>query len=583
MEITFSDKLHLLQNAELNELINRTVGLINPDRIYLTHYEHHQTCFDELIIVIPNSSTLHILEARALINTIMVRFPAFRFRMFYIDEIKICMKHGSILLFEICRPENLIYQNTKSNSILIHPDLEAEAVLDKTSRNFQKELEKIASFREGADFYISEKNYVFSAFMLHQAIELSYRAAEIIAIGKEKISHNIRGHQKFLTPYLPELSIVFIESDEAEMKLVDLLDDAYRSVRYENSYQISLEQLNLFITKADLINKLVIEVYETVVKQFERKCLTTWTSPKIIKEVHGVSTQLEDSREKLPNGNKLLGLIESITASISVSYIYHLGHSTKSATYDGLYKEGMKDNTNEHFDLLIITEQPIDTGTINLQSKINQQNEANGSVTLLIHSLKDVQKDLWDNNRFFNEILRSEKPIYIKSKILETHGLPDYDPDKELSSSKLHWYKRQQRAEALIIAAVNITENETELVEVWLLNQAMEQICLGFIYVITGYRPNQQTLAHLFSICRCINPIIDEVFPTGTEDDKEIFNTLVSSKRDLRYYVGTNIDPTDLGLLHRRCRAWASTAEELVNTMLNHRQRLKIAELNQLD
>jgi len=97
----------------------------------------------------------------------------------------------------------------------------------------------------------------------------------------------------------------------------------------------------------------------------------------------------------------------------------------------------------------------------------------------------------------------------------------------------------------------------------------MEQLCLGFIYASTGYKPNQQSLKHLINICRCISPMFDEVFPTNTEDDRVVFDILIDSIKDTRYRVPFNIDPTDTGLLHRRCRAWMEKADELVTEMLS--------------
>lgn len=63
--------------------------------------------------------------------------------------------------------------------------------------------------------------------------------------------------------------------------------------------------------------------------------------------------------------------------------------------------------------------------------------------------------------------------------------------------------------------------------------------------------------------------MFDEVFPTNTEDDRVVFDILIDSIKDTRYRVPFNIDPTDTGLLHRRCRAWMEKADELVTEMLS--------------
>jgi protoporphyrinogen oxidase len=110
--------------------------------------------------------------------------------------------------------------------------------------------------------------------MVHHLIELGYRTVELIVVDREKISHRIRNHQKFMQQYVPELAAIFNAQDEEEMRLLDLLDNAYCMVRYENTYQINKTRLIYFIEKADVLEKLIVEVYKVIVGHFERDCLS---------------------------------------------------------------------------------------------------------------------------------------------------------------------------------------------------------------------------------------------------------------------------------------------------------------------
>lgn len=257
----------------------------------------------------------------------------------------------------------------------------------------------------------------------------------------------------------------------------------------------------------------------------------------------------------------IIGLLSGL---LNVDRIYRIGYRISSALHDGLFKSNL---CSQHFELLVITQQPGDIDVLNLQRTINDNKDINASVTLLLHSKENVLEALKENNRFFDEILRSGNLIYQQEGLSWGLDLPHYDGSKELSNAKLSWYHRQQRAEALMVAAANITEDETGIVEAWLLNQAMEQVCLGFIFVSIGYEPNQPSLSYLFDICRCINPAIEEVFPTAGPDDKDIFNLLVTSVESIRHQIVISIHPTDLGLLHRRCCSWMEKAAELIGPL----------------
>jgi HEPN domain-containing protein len=259
--------------STLPEMIARIIKLISVERIYLSRFEYEENSFNELTILIPNSSKIHVIEARPLANMVMADYTDHRFRLFYLHEVKQALKQGSIVFYRICKEENLIYQMVGSNFVLMVPDLTAKAALQRTKRNFAKELKKILGFREGAQFYLKQKNYSLAALMVHQVIELSYRTIELIVVGREKISHRIRNHQKFMQQYVPELATIFNSQDEKEMKLLDLLDDAYRAVRYENAYRINKTQLIYFIEKADLIGEELAKLYDVVVEQFKQDCL----------------------------------------------------------------------------------------------------------------------------------------------------------------------------------------------------------------------------------------------------------------------------------------------------------------------
>jgi thermostable 8-oxoguanine DNA glycosylase len=58
------------------------------------------------------------------------------------------------------------------------------------------------------------------------------------------------------------------------------------------------------------------------------------------------------------------------------------------------------------------------------------------------------------------------------------------------------------------------------------------------------------------------------VFPTKTGDDAEVFDALIDSVKGMKYRVPYNIDPTDVGILHRRCLTWMEKAEKIVKSML---------------
>ncbi|MEQ7800150.1 HEPN domain-containing protein [Pedobacter sp. ASV1-7] len=268
MKIPIPNQTLLTDDPQLQEIALKITDQITVDRIYFFQFQYKKISFPELIILIPRSAKQHLTEAKPLANVILSRYQNYKFRMFHTHEVRDALNQGSMVFSNICRPENLIYRQTESPIDAVIYELNYQTVQNNTTTKFNKELKKVADFREGTKFYWDCKNYPLSAFMLHQSLELSYRAAEILIVGKERASHCLRSHQKYLSHYAQEFNLVFNEKKEEDMELVDLLNDAYSAVRHKNTYQITQNQLALLVDKASAMDILITELYQLISEQF---------------------------------------------------------------------------------------------------------------------------------------------------------------------------------------------------------------------------------------------------------------------------------------------------------------------------
>ena len=107
-----------------------------------------------------------------------------------------------------------------------------------------------------------------------------------------------------------------------------------------------------------------------------------------------------------------------------------------------------------------------------------------------------------------------------------------------------------------------------ETVVLSLISQAVEQLCLGLIYVFLGYRPKQHSLHHLVDLCSNFTQEVDHIFPRQTEQDKNIFSVLSKSSSTARFVIKSSVDPADCGLLHRKARLLLEKSEQIVEQML---------------
>lgn len=560
------------QEDQTKEIVTRMINLVMVQQIYRTTKLNQDKPLTELIILISDKCSKTLIELVPILDMVFEDYPDYCYRLYHVHQAKDSIKKGNLFFYQVCVAENLCFSDPIAELNLFSQMQGLEKVMDKAKKAFNAEMAKIQAFNDGAGFYWEKENYALTAFMVHQQIELAYRAIELFAMGKDKVTHAIRVHQKHVRPYLPDLGALFDESDDYENKLMQHLDDAYLKVRYGEGYQINKEKLLKAMKKGEEIQQKVTEIYEKMIGEFEQKLLSKQADPvmEVFEDaaVENITAKENEVTEIAKNKFLLnhydLDIINIITKHLAVECVYCINYKSSSSVLQGIFQKDALEQSSRHFLLLVITKESVDTATLNIQNIINQSKNISATVTLLVHSLKNVNEALLDNNRFFHETLRSGQLVYQKGPVLDLIGLPEYDSIKGLSWATFTWQQRKQRAEALLEAAANMGKYETEVVEIALLNQAMEQLCLGFIFVRIGYKPNQQSLKHLVNICRCIAPTFGEAFPIDTEDDEEVFDTLIDSIKNIRYRIPYAIDPTDVGLLHRRCGTWMEKVEELV-------------------
>jgi HEPN domain-containing protein len=117
----------------------------------------------------------------------------------------------------------------------------------KHKTEFINAMDKISLFKDGATFYYNKENYAHAAFMLHQVIELSLTALEILFLRKRIRSHCIKLHLSYIEIEIPDLNLAFPTYTEDELTLLRLLDKAYINVRYKKAYSIERKQIEVIM------------------------------------------------------------------------------------------------------------------------------------------------------------------------------------------------------------------------------------------------------------------------------------------------------------------------------------------------
>src|SRR5690606_31215790 len=148
------------------------------------------------------------------------------------------IRGGNLFLFTSCQPQKLIYKKENSEFVPIPDNFDFTKCQELAADLKNREQQKIDEFKEGYYHFKETGKHSLASFMLHQAVELTYRYLELLLVAKERITHSIRCHHLYLKEISSIYAGVFDEDDHGDIVLLQILEEIYRSTRYEDYFEI---------------------------------------------------------------------------------------------------------------------------------------------------------------------------------------------------------------------------------------------------------------------------------------------------------------------------------------------------------
>lgn len=255
----------------VQQIVSKLSSLLEIRYIYLSKAgpkDHDRSLF---IVIVKGNCPSMSHELSAMVAKIFQDETDFLYRIFPYEFALQQLREGKLFFAQGCAWSNLIYNRSDRDLDLFDHYKMDERTLNIIRSDFDKELEKINGFIEGAEFFYENKNLAQSTFLWHQVIELLFRSVELFTMGKERKSHTIKEHQSYIRAFIPELGDLFDVSIEGELFLLKLLDEAYLATRYNNNYAISVEQFRNIRDRADEIYAIVLELFEERIKECQKE------------------------------------------------------------------------------------------------------------------------------------------------------------------------------------------------------------------------------------------------------------------------------------------------------------------------
>jgi HEPN domain-containing protein len=257
--------------ASLQAIIQFIVSATDPEKIFLLNKNAVSAMEDpadpDLLIVIPDSSQKSFKEYTIIVEMASARNNRLSFSLHKSCDIQWLLTEGHIFYSGACTKNNLVYDNGITGlPVLAGP--KAAILKERAEKDFWPGFNKAVAFLEGATQYYGRKETQMTAFMLHQAIELSFRAIVLTFSGQDYRTHCLRALKKQCNRYIPYLSALFPADTETEETLLPHLENAYIDTRYKDNYHISEYELSLLFEKAALLQASAKQFFEEKLAAF---------------------------------------------------------------------------------------------------------------------------------------------------------------------------------------------------------------------------------------------------------------------------------------------------------------------------
>lgn len=252
--------------AELGPTLEMLTMHFNIEEIYLNRTDDGSES-DQMVILVSNKYVQTLGEIIPQIRSKMKGFPDFAILCFVAFQARERIRQGNLFLYTSCRPQALVYKKEGSDFSVVHDGFDLETCIRLARESWERVNIKVDEFFRGFQFLIEKQYHSSAAFMLHQAMELTYRALEIALVAKEKLTHSIRCHHRFMDSICPMYQGVFDEENQRDIELLHILEKIYRASRYEDSFQVDPSTIGLMEKKMESLRKVAKIIFTDIIQK----------------------------------------------------------------------------------------------------------------------------------------------------------------------------------------------------------------------------------------------------------------------------------------------------------------------------
>lgn len=557
------------------ELVNLITSSYQVEQIYIREYPEDNNKVD-CVVLLANKYLKTLPEIVPNIVNLTRHCTNYNLLCYIAFQAKQKIQLGNLYLFTSCQQHNLIYTKEGSKFVLMPSDFDFKSFKSIMIKNRDVLFSKINEFRSGYYVFKERGELALTAFMLHQVMEHSYRCVELLLLSKEKISHSICIHDQYISACEIGYHSIFVESNSQDEYLLNLLTDIYRSTRYELDFSINMDILLQLEYKMESLYTQTIQILDRELCEFDKyNFLDKMPVPD-----EGSLQQIDNYFE-----GSLQRVVQLLKSEINVPMaIYVFGQSNKTVECKTLDSSNCINTNQKHYDILLITENEVNDMITKQQHCM--KDEGGISLFILSYTYAEVQQQLNHHCRFF--LLLTQDPKYLLYSDIANNSFQIAQKDMAeiqfpSSQSTAIWRSRSYKAWGFLEAAKAIDQTESVNIKILLYYQAMEQACLGMLYLFYGLVPKQYKLKYIYQLCCSFWYFPTDIFPRSTQEEIKCYKDFMKISDVVRYKTCISVDWDEVYRYESRCERFLNECETHARKILQTDDTSRLNQSEKID
>ena len=484
-----------------------------------------------------------------------------RFRVYSFSYAKEELEKGNLYFIKNCALGDLIYNSSTAETTLFRQKEDVEILLKRATSYLEREIDRINSFTEGISFYRKRKKWAGAAFLIHQKIEWLYRCLETFAMGKPLICHKIANHITYACPFIYGAGPIFNTARRDDLQLLEVLDRAYTESRYHSAFDVTKREIKLLAERAEMIENQVKEIFSFRFESCQKLLAKERENGQVLTSQDEVGLSKDDNEEEIYRIIK-----EAVSEIVTPLNIISFGK--RNGLRERYSVAGISETLSfTHYDLLIVTKETLGIYPKKISNLISQKTEEKLTTAIILTSSNKVEQALEKGNEFVYKVLNSGAVIYSEPGSSFDVSAPIKITAKSLDQIRGDFFIRNHRANCFLSAA-DIVSGDDDSTEISLQYKALQQICLGAIYVMLGLRPDCLKLEYLFDLCSNFSNVPDNCFPRWSPEDQQLFKKLINSPNEVRFRTSDRRSPVDVDILYSRSEKFLEAMETIAKNRI---------------